>query len=84
MFDGINPNTPDRWKRSATSSTARQADFALTRRHDTAERAHPASDRRPVPQRGDDQGPDGRMARRRGHDVRPAPGVSDSSCVART
>ena len=37
----------------ATRSTARQEDLALTR-HDAAERAHPACDRRPVPQRGDD------------------------------
>ena len=36
-------------------STARQGDFAVTRRHDTAERAHHGGDRRPVPQRGDDQ-----------------------------
>ena len=32
----------------ATSSTAGQEDFALTRRHDTAERAHHAGARRPV------------------------------------
>ena len=32
------------------SSTARQEDFAVTRRQDTAQRAHHASDRRPVPQ----------------------------------
>ena len=37
----------------ASRSAARQEDFAVTRRHDTAVRAHPASDRRPVPQRGD-------------------------------
>ena len=30
-------------------STARQEDLAVTRRHDTAERAHPAGLRRPVP-----------------------------------
>ena len=35
----------------ATSSTARQEDFAVTRRHDTAQRAHHAGVRRPVPQR---------------------------------
>ena len=44
----------------ATNSTARQEDFALTRRHDTAERAHHAS------QRGDDQRLSARLARRRG------------------
>ena len=40
-----------------TSSTARQEDTAPTRRHDATERAHHASDQRPVPQRGDDQEP---------------------------
>ena len=50
----------------ATSSTARQEDFAVTRRRDTAERAHRAGDRRPVPQRGDDQRPGAPVARRRG------------------
>ena len=55
----------------ATSSTARQEDSALTRRHDTAERAHHASDRRHEPQRGDGQEPGARMAGRRGLDVRP-------------
>ena len=50
----------------ATSSTARQEDLALTRRHDAAERAHPAGHRRAVPERGDDQIPGARMARRRG------------------
>ena len=47
-------------------STARQEDLAVTRRHDTAERAHPASVRRPVPQRCDDQRPGARVARRGG------------------
>ena len=46
----------------ATSSGARQEVSAVTRRHDTAERAHPASDRRPVPQCGDDQEPGARTA----------------------
>ena len=50
----------------ATSSAARQEEFAVTRRHDTGERAHPASDGRLVPQRGDDQELGARMARRRG------------------
>ena len=47
----------------ATSSTARQEDLALSRRHDTAQRAHHVSVRRPVPQRGDDQRLGGRLAR---------------------
>ena len=47
-------------------STAWQEWCAVFRRHYKAERAHPASDRRPVPQRGDDQRLGARMARRRG------------------
>ena len=50
----------------ATSSTTRQEEFAVTRGHDTVQRAHHASDRRLVPQRGDDQEPGARTARRRG------------------
>ena len=68
MFDGINPNTPNRWKRSTPRAErdAWQENFALARRHDTAERAHHAGHRRAVPQCGDDQRPGARMARRRG------------------
>ena len=50
----------------ATSRDARQENFAVARRHDTAKRAHHAGDRRPVPQCGDDQRPGARMAQRRG------------------
>ena len=46
----------------ASSSTARQEDFGLTRQHDTAQQAHHASDRRLVHQRGDDQELGARMA----------------------
>ena len=48
----------------ATSRDARQENFAVARRHDSAKRAHYAGDRRPVPQRGHNQR--ARMARRRG------------------
>ena len=48
-----------------TSSTARQEYFALTGKHDTAERAHLAGVRRRVHQGGDDQEPGARKARRR-------------------
>ena len=47
-------------------STAWQENFAIIRRHDTAERVHHAGVRRPVPQRGHDQEPGARMTRRRG------------------
>ena len=50
----------------ASRSTARQEKSAATRRHDTAERAHHAGDRRPVLQRGDDQRPGAPVARHRG------------------
>ena len=48
MYNGISRNAPYRWKRSVPRP-------APLRRHDTAERAHLASDRRPVPRRADDQ-----------------------------
>ena len=52
LFVGINPkHSPSLEAQRATSSTAWQEDFAFTRRHDTAERAHHA-DRSLVPQRG--------------------------------
>ena len=67
----------------ATSTAARQEECALTRRHDTAEQAHHAGVRRPVPQRGDDQGPGARMARRRGTRRPSQPELGSSgSCVA--
>ena len=66
MFDGINQNTPYRWKRSAPRAAPRQEDCALRRKLDTAERAHHAGDLHPVPQRGDDQRPGARLTRRRG------------------
>ena len=51
-----------------TSSTAWQGTlFALTRRRDTAQRAHHAGDRRPVPERGHDPRLGARMARRGGN-----------------
>ena len=50
----------------ATNRDARQENFAVARRHDTAKRAHYAGDRRPVPQRGDNQRLGARMARRTG------------------
>ena len=50
----------------ATNSTTRQEDHVVIRRHDTDERAYYPSDRRSVPQRGDDQEPGSRLARRRG------------------
>ena len=50
----------------ATSRDARQEKHVIARRHDAAERAHHAGDRRAVPQRGDGQRPGARMARRRG------------------
>ena len=50
----------------ATSRDARQENHADARRHDAAQRAHHESDRRPVPQRCDDQERRARMARRRG------------------
>ena len=49
-----------------TSSTARQEKSVLTRRHDTAERAHHAGDRRPVPECGHDPRLVARLAPRRG------------------
>ena len=54
MFDGVNGNTPHRWKRSARRAAASlgRRDFAVTRRHDTVQRAHRARVRRPVPQSG--------------------------------
>ena len=53
MSDGINPNTPHRWKRSASpAASLGRKTFALARRHDTDQRAHHAGLRRPVPQRG--------------------------------
>ena len=55
-------------------STAWQKIFALTRRHDTAQRALRTGDRRPVPQRGDDQRQGAPLARRRGT-RRPSPQV---------
>ena len=67
----------------ATSRDARQENFAVARRHDAAERAHHEGDRRAVPQRGGDQRPGARMARRRGDSTPvPASGGSDSSCTA--
>ena len=65
MFDRINHSTPYRWKRSSPRAAALGRKTLLSPA-DTAERAHPASDRRPVPQRCDDQEPGARMARRRG------------------
>ena len=50
----------------ATNKDARQENFAVARRHDAAKRAHYAGDRRPVPQRGDNQRLCARMARRTG------------------
>ena len=60
LFVGINPNTPYRWKRSG------QKKHTFARRHDAAQRAHHAGDRRAVPELGDYQGPGVRMARRNG------------------
>ena len=62
VFDGINPNTPYRWKRNAPA--AAQLDRKTSR--DTAERVHHAGDRRPVLQRADDQRLGATMAQRRG------------------
>ena len=53
-----------RRKRSAPAAAQLgRRDFAVTRRHDRAERAHHAVDRRPVPQRGDDWRLGARIAR---------------------
>ena len=49
-----------------TSNTAWQEDFAVTRRHDTAERARHAGYIRPVPECGNDPRLGARMARRKG------------------
>ena len=61
MFD---PNSLPLETKYGTSRDARQENFAVARRHDTAERAHHEGDRRPVPQCGDDQRPGARMALR--------------------
>ena len=55
MFERDQPeHSPALETELATSSIARQEDFTVTRRHDTAERAHHASDRHhPVTKRGD-------------------------------
>ena len=66
MFDGINPNTPYRWKRSAPLAAPLGRKTSVTRRHDTAQRAHRVGVRRLVPQLGDDQDLGARMSRRRG------------------
>ena len=49
IFDGTNPNTPYRWKRSAPAEAPLGRKNVLSPvRRDTTQRAHPASDRRPV------------------------------------
>ena len=50
----------------ATSRDARQEESAVTRRHDTVERAYHEGDRRPVLERGHDPRLGARMARLRG------------------
>ena len=66
-----------------SSSATRQEDFAVTRRHDTAQRAHHAGVRRPLPQRGDDHELGARTFDTEGHDVRPSEWWV-SCCVACT
>ena len=54
--DGSTGTLSTSWKlERATNSTSRQEDFAVTRRHDMAQRAHHAGLQRPVLQCGDDQ-----------------------------
>ena len=62
MFDGINQNTPHRWKRSAPAEAPLGRKTLLS----PAGMTHPASVRRPVPECGHDPRLGARMARRRG------------------
>ena len=82
LFNGINRNTPNRWKRSAPRAAPLGRRTLLSRAgHDT--RAHHASDR-PVPQRGHDRSLVHQWLDAEGLDVRPGHVWVRDSCVACT